>query len=79
MSNQVFRNQWAQATVHELTCLMRACSAEMSASETTDLRREVISIAMIMLWTGSSLESVKADFRWLNGGKKRGDKILGYE
>jgi hypothetical protein len=79
MSNQMFRNQWSQATVYELTKLMRACGEQIRANDTSELRREVISLVMIMLWTSSTLESAKSNFRWLNTGRALGQQILGYE
>ena len=79
MSNQIFRNQWAQATVHELTLLMKTCGEQIRSGGVSDLRREVISMVMIMLWTGSTLEEVRKNFRWLNGAKRYRKRIIGYK
>lgn len=79
MANQMFRNQWSQATVYELTCLMKACGEQIRNDGVSELRREVVSMVMIMLWAGSNLEAVKSNFRWLNGGTAYGKQVLGYE
>jgi hypothetical protein len=79
MSNQMFRNQWTQATVYELTILMKACGEQVRDENTSDLRLEVIAMVMIMLWTGSNIKSVKSKFRWLSSNRRYGQDILGYK
>ncbi|MEY8241434.1 MAG: hypothetical protein RPT25_13905 [Cycloclasticus sp.] len=78
MANQLFSNQVAQATVHELAILMEECGKKIRCDSTSKVRRELISMVMIMLWTGSSLDAVKSKFRWLSGDRRYGGEILGY-
>jgi len=79
MANQLFSNQVAQATVYELAALMEECGKQMRCDSTSKIRRELISMVMVMLWTGSSLDAVKTNFRWLSGDKKFNGEILGYK
>jgi hypothetical protein len=85
MANQFFPNQWSQATLREISLLMKQCGKEYKSRETTVFRKKIIAMIMIMLWTGSTIDDVKDKFCWINnlGNKDKRNlrekkELLGY-